>query len=118
MQVDLAQGGQVIVPVPADQVRVGDKLTVGVRPDDLRPSTGAVSLAFTPEVVERLGNQTVIYGTEGSGKSVCMVAGGAVRMPIGEPCDISFDPQDVHLFREDGSAFDRAVDLTALADLD
>ena len=115
--VTLPGGADATVPVPPGDTTIGATLTLGIRPDDLHPSGGAVSLPYAPEVVERLGNQTVVYGATAGEVPLCLIAGGAADIRPGRTIAATFDPAAAHLFREDGSAFDRAVDLTALAAL-
>ncbi|KMW60721.1 Maltose/maltodextrin transport ATP-binding protein MalK [Candidatus Rhodobacter oscarellae] len=113
--VTTADGTSVTVPVPGEHVSPGDKLTLGIRPDDLDHDAGAVTLQFVPEVVERLGNQTVIYGATTSGSSFCMVADGTVNIATGKAFGARFDAANAHLFRADGSSFERTVDPATMA---
>jgi multiple sugar transport system ATP-binding protein len=117
--VALPNGEDMTIPVPAAGAGVGQKLTLGIRPDDLRPGNGVGELRFLADVVERLGNQAVIYGNcEGASLAqVCMIADGAVDIRPGQAMGISFDPAKAHLFTKDGDAFDRQVDIRALAAL-
>ncbi|WP_342076941.1 sn-glycerol-3-phosphate ABC transporter ATP-binding protein UgpC [Yoonia sp. SS1-5] len=115
--VSLPGGASVIVPVPGDGVSPGDALTLGIRPDDLTTEPGQVSLPLMPEVVERLGNQTVVYGTTEGAGSLSMIAGGSANIRPGTALTAYFAATDAHLFRADGTAFDRDVDVAALAAL-
>ncbi|MEM1129328.1 MAG: sn-glycerol-3-phosphate ABC transporter ATP-binding protein UgpC [Pseudomonadota bacterium] len=115
--VNLPGGSVAQLPLPAERVAPGDALTLGIRPDDLSPEDGAIAIPFAPEVVERLGNQTVVYGDGGTDTALCMVTGGMVAMRLGQRHHAHFDPAKAHLFRPDGTAFDRPVDLAALAAL-
>ncbi|MEO0990399.1 MAG: sn-glycerol-3-phosphate ABC transporter ATP-binding protein UgpC [Pseudomonadota bacterium] len=105
------------VPVDPTGAEVGAEMTLGVRPDDLHPGHGAEQMSLTPEVVERLGNQTVVYALDPRSAPVCLVAGGAADIRPAQPVQAGFDPQDAHLFAADGTAFGRRVDLAALAEL-
>ncbi len=115
--VTLPGGIEATVPVPAGTTKPGATLTLGIRPDDLTPSGGTVSLPYTPEVVERLGNQTVVYGESTPGVSLCTIAEGAADIRPGRAIAATFDPVNAHLFDAGDRAFDRAVDLGALAAL-
>ncbi len=116
--VALEDGTLAQIPVPAETVQVGDALTLGIRPNDLSADAGEIAISFTPEVIERLGSETVIYGATQGDVALCAVADGSVRMKAGEMRSLWLNPPDAHLFRADGSAFDRSVDLEALAELD
>ncbi|MBU2888085.1 ABC transporter ATP-binding protein [Celeribacter halophilus] len=116
--VSLHTGITAKIPVPGTDVAVGDTLTLGIRPSDMTVGAGEVSIPFTPEVVERLGNETVIYGATGGDTPLCVVADGNVRVQTGEVQTFGFSSVDAHLFRANGVAFARKVDLAALAELD
>ena len=116
--VSLQDGTAAIIPVPSTNVAMGDTLTLGIRPSDMTVGARDISIPFTPEVVERLGNETVIYGETSNETSLCAVGDGNVRVQTGEAQMFSFSAVDTHLFRADGTAFERSVDLAALADLD
>ena len=48
-------------------VAEGERLELGIRPDDLHPARRRVGAELIPEVVERLGNQTVVYAATADG---------------------------------------------------
>ena len=110
-------GGQMTVPVEPGDVREGEPLILGIRPDDLHPGQSGAQLTLTTDVVERLGNQTVVYTNGSDGTAVCLIAEGAADVRPGRPLEAGFDTADAHVFREDGSALARPVDLAALAEL-
>ena len=58
--VDLAGCARIAVPVEAGSVRVDDEVTLGLRPEALRPDA-AGPLAGTVRLVERLGGLTLIH---------------------------------------------------------
>ncbi|SHJ24141.1 ABC transporter ATP-binding protein [Wenxinia saemankumensis] len=110
-------GAEILIPVSAEGVRTGDTLSLGVRPDDLHPGEGEAGMPLVPDVVERLGNQTVVYANTRSGTPVCVVAGGSEDVRPGREIRARFDPADAHLFRADDTALARRVDLARLAAL-
>lgn len=115
--VALENGTEFTVPVSKGNTTIGAKLTLGIRPDDMDPSSGSISIPFIPEVVERLGNQTVVYGATDGDVSLCLVASGSANIRPNKAIECHFEPVDVHLFDADGQAFDRSVDLAVLAEL-
>ena len=124
--VALASGAEVTVPLGQDDngpgVTAGDALELGIRPDDLDIRAQEARLTLVPEVVERLGNHTVVYAATSGGKDegdipVCLIAGGADDVRPNKAVEVGFDPGDAYLFRADGSALNRAVDLARLASL-
>ena len=113
VRIAIEDGPEALIPVNG-AAREGEPLVLGVRPDDLRPGRGGVPLALTADVVERLGNQTVIYATGPGGISLCAVGSGTERAATGGAIAAGFDPADAHLFGEDGRAFGRRVDLAGM----
>ena len=105
-------GPEATIPVDGGAAE-GDALTLGVRPDDLRPASGAVRLTLTVDVVERLGNQTVIHAFGPNGVPVCAVGGGTAAAVAGGSLETGFDPADAHLFDGEGRAMARRVDPRA-----
>ncbi|MBP0615814.1 ABC transporter ATP-binding protein [Jiella mangrovi] len=112
VQLRLETGSVVTMPVEG-AARQGDDLTLGIRPDDLVIAEGAARFEMIPEVVERLGNQSVIHGADMAGEPICAVVGGAEPITQGQKFELGFHPDKAHLFRPDGTAFARRN--TALA---
>ena len=56
----LAGGSSVAVPVQPGRLKTGDAVTLGVRPEHLRPAEQG-ELAGEVMVVERLGGETFLY---------------------------------------------------------
>ncbi|MDB6178275.1 ABC transporter ATP-binding protein [Paracoccus sp. Z330] len=100
----------VTVPVSAGRVRAGDSLVLGLRPDDMSLGKSGAEIPVVPEVIERLGNQSLIYGAAGDGSSICMVAEGAAVIHPGHTVMASFDPSKAHLFDAGGDALERRFD--------
>ena len=112
---DMEGSLRVTAPVEPGSVEIGEVVEVGLRPDALVPGPAeGRGLRLTPEVVERLGNQTVCYATTEAGMPVCMTAGGAADLRVGRRLRVDFDPADLHVFRADGTALPRRIDMTAL----
>ncbi|GGL61665.1 ABC transporter ATP-binding protein [Wenxinia marina] len=115
--VRVAGGPTVTVPVEPQGVSAGDRIEIGLRPDDLHPGRGGETIELVPDVVERLGNQTVVYAATRDGTPVCIIAGGSEDVRPGVAVEAGFEPADAHLFRRDGTALGRPVDLARLAAL-
>ncbi len=109
----LSDGPEVTLPVDG-RAEVGETLTLGIRPDDLAIGSGVARFAVTPEVVERLGNQSVVHGTTGTGQPICAVVAGTQPIAPGREAELGFDGVQAHLFRADGTAFGRRVNLAGL----
>ncbi|QQA43183.1 ABC transporter ATP-binding protein [Pelagovum pacificum] len=104
-------GAEAVLPVDGS-AQPGQTVEVGIRPDDLKPGDEAsAKLTLIPEVVERLGSQTVIYAKDKAGTDINVVAQGTVPVTLGAESAVSFDPADAHLFDSNGHAFTRRVRL-------
>ncbi|WP_134679107.1 ABC transporter ATP-binding protein [Paracoccus ravus] len=93
----------------------GAALTLGIRPDDLRPDPAG--LPCRVDVVERLGNSTVLYCLTEAGQQICAVTSGTTKAAPGEVIGLGFDPAAAHLFTAEGLALPRRhvpVDLARL----
>ncbi|MFV0360355.1 ABC transporter ATP-binding protein [Tropicimonas sp.] len=91
----LASGGILPFPVP---LAAGQRVTVGVRPEDLTPAGDGPALVEGPVTVrEPLGHETLIYIGGEPGEIVAKADG---RMPpgIGEPVRLGAASENVHVF--------------------
>ncbi|ALB02549.1 MULTISPECIES: ABC transporter ATP-binding protein [Kocuria] len=61
---DTVQLGTVRIPLTRDQQQVltGNKVTIGIRPEDLHPSEEGTGLPIVADVVEELGADAFVYG--------------------------------------------------------
>jgi multiple sugar transport system ATP-binding protein len=82
---------------------VGDKLTLGVRPQEVALS-GAIGITGTVAVVERLGSETIANANLSSGGTLLAVLAGDCPLTIGESASFAFDPTKVALFNADGQS--------------
>lgn len=117
VRVRLKDGGaEGSIPVDGD-VAPGTPLRLGIRPEGLRPGHGPMTIDLRTDVVERLGDQTIIYCKLPTGGSTCVIGSGTENVRAEADLTVGFDPADAHLFDQSGAAFRRRVDLSALADV-
>ncbi|MFI5299464.1 MAG: ABC transporter ATP-binding protein [Polyangiales bacterium] len=96
--------------VPVASASAGGLVTIGVRPQDVRRSTGETgAIAMRVDLVERLGFESHVHGRLGEGAGAPFVARleGSEAMTIEAPCSLTLDvaPEDIHVFdRTDGLA--------------
>lgn len=85
--------------------------TLGIRAEDINLVTdGSGGVSLTAEVVERLGDRTLVYGVFDDGSKFVVEADGRSLIKPGDRLAISADPHAFHLFGADGRAFLREVD--------
>ncbi|SDF02089.1 ABC transporter ATP-binding protein [Sporolituus thermophilus] len=99
----IAQGLQVALPAAmADKLAgvVGREVTLGVRPEHMRPATGSGHAQATVEVVEPMGSENYLNVRVGSQGMVVRVKPDFKPVP-GEAVAFEFDLGKIHLFDHD-----------------
>jgi multiple sugar transport system ATP-binding protein len=104
--VKTAQGDTLKVAVDASSAKVGDAVTVGIRPEHIGTGgrTGAIKAAVT--FAETLGHATFAYAAYGDAALTIQLP-GEVRPKTGESLSLTVPADQAHLFDAEGLAFDR-----------
>ncbi|HXH02926.1 MAG TPA: sn-glycerol-3-phosphate ABC transporter ATP-binding protein UgpC [Candidatus Competibacteraceae bacterium] len=102
-------GGAVLgVPVEGQGRRIGDKLTLGVRPEHLLEGGGGdAQLAGEVLVVERLGGATFLYVKLDGGITLTAEVDGNSPARVGEQVRLGVVSETCHLFDANGLALER-----------
>jgi multiple sugar transport system ATP-binding protein len=83
-------------------------VTVGVRPDALKPDEKENGLPVRVDIVETLGASVTVYGVlEGFDAPLVALLPAAAHVQAGEMLNLGFDPHDAYLFDARGAAFAR-----------
>ena len=106
VEVELSGGGTLTVPVGGDGARPGEAVTLGIRPEHLRPAGDGV-LHGEVIVVERLGGDTYLYLQHGGEDMLVVQADGENPTRVHERIAVALDPGHCHLFASDGRALPR-----------
>ncbi|WP_435168930.1 ABC transporter ATP-binding protein [Falsirhodobacter sp. 1013] len=110
------RGQRALIPVTPQPGLEGAALTLGVRPEHVRPGAVGVVLPILPSVVERLGQQTIAHATvEGVEGSFCLILPGGAAIEVDRSMEAGFEAADCHLFTVDGRALPRLGTLAELA---
>ena len=104
LAVDLAGGGRLRLPVEAGGTRKGDKVEVGIRPEDVGTGRG---VAMRVDIIERLGGATIAYGALKDGTRFCASLDGVAAASEGKEIGLSVDPAACHLFDSSGRVMRR-----------
>ena len=93
------------VTVPADSagLKIGDTVTLGIRPHDLSDNS-AGNIVGRVALVERLGNETIVSLQLPSDASWLVVLDGDRNLKIDQSVSLSFDPARAAIFAADGLA--------------
>ncbi|WGF87710.1 ABC transporter ATP-binding protein [Marinivivus vitaminiproducens] len=96
--------GSSSVTVAGSVAGSGEHVTFGVRPEHLSLD-GGISLGPTRvQLIEQLGGSTLIYATLEDGQPLTMQLDGQRRIEPGEVVHAMIDPDQCHLFGDDGLA--------------
>jgi len=107
LRVRLAGGAELDAAVNAIGASAGDPVTVGVRPEHLRPRSEGV--AATVALIESLGNIRFAYlSGEGSDPLIVQLASDEI-LTEGARVNLAADPAHCHVFDAAGAAFARAA---------
>jgi multiple sugar transport system ATP-binding protein len=104
--VTLPGGRDVRVPVAAGALRPGDKATLGVRPEHLKPTANG-ELVGDVIVAERLGGETYLYIRSAAEPLFVVQADGDNPTRVHDRVAVGIDPETCHLFDADGRSLPR-----------
>ncbi len=102
--VNVELAGDIELPITVPGNLQGQKIAVGIRPEQLAIGPGKKTITIKPTVVERLGLHTVVHH-EGSPDDEEWFTGlfaGDENFTIGQDMTASFDPADCLLFDAQG----------------
>ena len=103
-RVRLGDGTEVQTRVPRVRLPAGGSLELGLRPENVRVAGGgAASTAAKVELVERLGERTLIYAHLSDGQPITAEDEGNSRVRIGDTVGLGIDGDAAHLFAADGT---------------
>jgi multiple sugar transport system ATP-binding protein len=103
-------GAAAPLSVPVGRAIEPGPVTVGIRPEHLRLApNGSGELAGRVDVVEQLGNSTLLYIDLGGQTQVVAEEGGECPARLGETVKLAVTPAAAHLFDARGEAVARSV---------
>ncbi len=103
--VTLKDGSPIRTSIKAAGLGGVREVEIGIRAEHVG-SKG--SIPATVEVVERLGDRSLVYGRLGDGTVVTFEEAGDIGLAIGDPVLLSFSPEHVHIFDAHGRAHQTA----------
>ena len=97
----LPGGGEIRVQTRGSLAgKTPDGLEIGIRPEHIRlaaPDDPHANIGGTVQILERLGNSTIMYVDTGAGQIVVQDGGDTVTA-AGQNVGVIFDPTHAHLF--------------------
>jgi multiple sugar transport system ATP-binding protein len=106
-----APGFDIVAPAEHVGDRVGETVTVGIRPQYLSADTGTYTLDITAEVIEQLGTEFVVHGHTDDGTAVDAVSAAFGGVDPGDELELSFEARDLFVFGTDGKTICHGPDL-------
>ncbi|TPW27353.1 sn-glycerol-3-phosphate ABC transporter ATP-binding protein UgpC [Martelella alba] len=107
------RGQTITVPVASRPQLAGKVLTLGIRPEHTVLGPGDMSVTMAPNVIERLGINTIAYAALDDETTFCSLIAGSAPVKVDEEITIGINAGDCHLFDTAGYALERKVELTA-----
>jgi multiple sugar transport system ATP-binding protein len=105
---ETASGARIAAAVCSDAIKVGDPVTLGIRPEHI--AFGG-TLSGRVLNVERFGDSSLLYLENGDAKEpVIMRTDGGTKLKRGDSVSLALEPDHVHVFDAEERALTRSVD--------
>ena len=98
-------GATIETDIAPSQLSSREGLTLGVRPDALKVVASGGSLSGTVELLERLGDRTLVHVRLAGGALVIAEDSGKSTLEPGVPVALAAERSETHLFDADGVAY-------------
>ena len=106
LAVEFHGGTRMVVPVDPAALKTGDKVDVGMRPENIAVGHG---LDMKVRVMERLGGASITYGTMADGLRLCAALPGDTAVQEGQTISLAVNPADCHVFDANGAVLRRRM---------
>ena len=104
--VRLGDGSEVETRVPRAALPVEGPFQLGLRPENVRVAGGTgASTAAKVDLVERLGERTLIYARLSDGEAITAEDEGTSRVRMGDTVGLRIDGSGAHVFGPDGTGY-------------
>jgi len=105
-RVRLGDGAEVETRVPRSALPAGGALQVGLRPESVGVARdGTATTQAKVELVERLGERTLVYARLSDGGAITAEDEGYSRVQVGETIGLSINGAAAHLFDAEGRGY-------------
>ncbi|MDB5691831.1 MAG: transporter ATP-binding protein [Alphaproteobacteria bacterium] len=107
-RIRLGDGSEVDTRVPRDGLPADGPLQLGLRPESVRVAADGTAQAEV-ELVERLGERTLVYGRLADGAAITAEDEGNSRIRLGDKVGLRIDGTAAHIFGPDGAGHHAAA---------
>ena len=104
----LSDGSAVETRVARQDLPAGADLRIGLRPEAVRVGDGKGAIKAKVELVERLGERTLVYARLVDGQAITAEDEGYSRVKMGDEVPLRIDGAAAHVFGPDGIGHHRA----------
>lgn len=104
----LPEDARVVVPVQPRRLKVGDRATLGIRPEHIQIDANYPTLMGEVLVIERLGDATSLYVRVAGGNTLVLQTDGNRRVAVRDQVPIRIDGNLCHLFDTDDMAIPKS----------
>jgi multiple sugar transport system ATP-binding protein len=105
----LGDGSVVQTKVPRGILPSAGRLSLGLRPEAVRvDGRGESGTKARVELVERLGERTLIYARLNGGQAITAEDQGDSRLKVGDEVALAIDGASAHVFGPDGTGYHRS----------
>ena len=106
--VRLGDGAIVQTEVSREKLPAGERIEVGFRPESIRvANTGEATTRAAVELVERLGERSLVYARMKDGTQITAEDEGVSAVKVGDEIGLRIDGAAAHLFGPDGTGYHR-----------
>ncbi len=106
LAVELDGGLRLTLPVDTGRAKAGDRVEVGIRPENTALGDG---LSMKVRVLERLGGVSITYCVMPSGARFCASLHGDAAIAEGQTIGLAVNPADCHVFDANGQVMRRRM---------
>ena len=106
LAVEYEGGLRMTLPVDPGATRAGDRIEVGIRPENATLGDG---LSMKVRVLERLGGASITYCVLPNGQRFCAALPGDTTIAEGQTLTLSVNPADCHVFDATGKVMRRRM---------
>lgn len=106
LAVELDGGAKMVLPVETGDAQKGDRVEVGIRPENTALGEG---LTGKVRVLERLGGVSITYCIMPNGQRFCAALPGDAAVAEGQTVGLSVNPADCHVFDAKGNVMRRRM---------
>ena len=85
------------IEIPLNHLTDRDEVIIGFRPEDLYVDNNGIFL-LNVEIIEKLGADSLIYGTDQNQNSLCLRVNGNTKINVNEKINLTVQVDKYHYF--------------------